>query len=163
MALEGVERRWRLVMSGRKKQRWSIGDIFSIQQKDGNWSIGQMLDQMLPNVVTCAFYDLRYSGAPPERIKLMPCQLISCVSVSCEQLDYGRWKVIAHQQPAVGRDSWPNEKFRDCGWIGAKIYDAGIIEEFLDAFYRLVPWDDWHDPNYLDRLLVSPKPVFNTS
>jgi len=145
-------------MSRRKKQCWSVGDIFSIQGRNGNWSIGQILDRMLPNVVTCAFYALWYSGnTHPEKIELVPDHLISCVSVSCEQLDYGKWKVIGHQQPAVGRDDWPNEKLRDSGWVGAKIYDAGIIEEFLDAFYGLVPWDDWHDPNYLDQLLVSPE------
>jgi len=145
-------------MSRRKKQYWSVGDIFSIQQRDRNWSIGQILDLMMPNVVTCAFYDIRSSGDNPiERIQLTPDRLISCVSVSREQLDNGKWKVIGHQQPAVGKDYWPNEKFRDCGWVGAKIYDAGIIEEFLDAFYGLVPWDDWHHPNYLDRFLVSPE------
>ena len=145
-------------MSRRKKQRWSVGDIFSIQQRDGNGSIGQILDVMLPNVVTCAFYDLRYSGSThPQRIQLNQDPLISCVSVSREPLDDGSWKVIAHQQPAVCRDDWPNETFRDCGWVGAKIYDARIIEEFLDAFYGLTPWDDWHDPNYLDKLLISPE------
>jgi hypothetical protein len=28
--------------------------------------------------------------------------------------------------------------------------------EFAEAFRGLIPWDDWADPNYLDKLLISP-------
>jgi len=37
-----------------------------------------------------------------------------------------------------------------------KIVGSANIAEFLNAYYGLVPWDDWADPNYLDKLLISP-------
>jgi hypothetical protein len=47
------------------------------------------------------------------------------------------------------------------GFVGASVHGSGILNEFVNAFYGLTPWDDWHDPYYLDHLLVSPekKPV----
>ena len=46
--------------------------------------------------------------------------------------------------------------------IGAKIIGSGIVNEFVEAFYGLVPWDDWKAPHYLDSLLISEaaKPVY---
>jgi hypothetical protein len=36
--------------------------------------------------------------------------------------------------------------------VGSTIYDAAIAEDFMNAFYALQPWDDWHNPDYLDEL-----------
>ncbi len=83
--------------------------------------------------------------------------LISILSVSREQLDFGKWKVVGHQPIAIDTELWPNEEFRSDRWVGAKIYDASIVEELLDAYNGLAPWDDWYDPDYLDKLLVSPE------
>jgi len=36
------------------------------------------------------------------------------------------------------------------------VIGSAIVNEFLNAYYALQPWDDWKDPHYLDSLLVSP-------
>jgi hypothetical protein len=138
------------------KQRWEIGSIFLIRQRDGMWSLGQVLDLPLPNVATCAFFDGRIHDPGSWNSKPQPEQLISLASVTRNRLDSGDWRVVGKQPAAVERRLWPNEQFRSKGWIGAKIYDASILDEFLEAFHGLVPWDDWKEPDYLDRLLVSP-------
>ncbi len=139
----------------KKAQLWNAGDIFSVQQKDGQFSVGQVLDLMIKNVVSCAFFDIRFSGEPPS-LTLVSEKLISCASVTRDALDKGDWKVIGRQNIIVGRAMWPNERFRAKKWVGAKIYDSIILDSFLNAFYGLDTWDKWHDPNYLDRLLISP-------
>jgi hypothetical protein len=145
-------------MPRKRKQQWDIGDVFAVSQKDGVCSIGQALDLMMPNVATCSFYDIRcppdYS---PAQLCLPPDRLISCLSVARWELDSGAWKVILRGQPLmVDREQWANERFRSRGWEGARIHEPSVVEDFLDAFYGLAPWDVYHDPDYLDSLLISP-------
>ena len=79
--------------------------------------------------------------------------LISLVATTREQLDYGVWKITGNKETVININEYPNESFREANWVGSKIYDASIVEEFVDAFFALTPWDDWADPNYLDKLL----------
>ena len=144
-------------MGKKKKQEWSIGDLFIVPQKDDLSTIGQILDLMIPTVVTCAFYDIRVTNDNiPDEIHLGFDNLISCVSVTREQLDYFAWTVIKRNHPInIERKYWANEQYRQSRWVGAEIYDAALVEDFLNAFYGLAPWDDWYDPNFLDEFLIS--------
>jgi hypothetical protein len=140
-------------------QEWRPGDIFAVQQRDGVCSIGQVIELIMKNVVSCAFYDIRIpcDKSTGATFDLRVGQLIAVISVTREQLDFGKWRVVGHHAVSIDPELWPNEEFRSERWVGAKIYDAAIAEELLDAFNGLVPWDDWHDPEYLDKLLVSPE------
>jgi hypothetical protein len=40
-------------------------------------------------------------------------------------------------------------------FVGARITGSGIMMEFLDAFYALRAWDDYADPAYFDKLLLT--------
>lgn len=143
--------------ANRKKQLWRPGDIFYVEQRDGKACLGQILDLMMPNVPSCAFYDIRVpTEEAPRRVKLPFEKLIASLSTTREQLDRGFWKVIAHQAPALSKQFWPNEPCRDLQWVGAKTFGAGIVERFLNAFYGLAPWNYYADPLYFDRMLFSP-------
>jgi hypothetical protein len=138
-------------------QPWKPGDVFAVVQRDGVCSVGQVLTEMMKNVVSCAFYDVRVpceNSKPPYDLRIG--RLIAVLSLSRERLDFGQWKVLGHQDIALPRELWPNEEFRDDLWVGSKVHDASIAEELLDAFNGLVAWDDWHDPEYLDKLLAHP-------
>ena len=139
-------------------QQWEPGDIFTVRQRDGICSLGQVIESLMVNIVSCAFYDIRVPCSQARGpFKLAPNSLIALLSVTREQLDFGKWKVVAKDAVNIAADLWPNEEFRKNQWVGVKIYDASIAEELLDAYNGLVPWDDWHDPAYLDKLLVSPE------
>ena len=156
-----------LPLVGRWKQKWDVGDVFIVPQKDGMWSIGQILEAVCipptsrmrrPNIVTCAFYDIRCSS-DCNNIKLpLPFdKLISSLSVPRWSLDSGAWKVIVRGQPVtLERMYWANEQFREQDWVGSSDYSPSVVEGFLNAFYGLEPWDDYYDPNILDSLLMSP-------
>jgi len=142
----------------KKRQAWGAGDVFVVEQRDGLCSLGQVIELLMPNVASCAFYDIRVkcdTSAGPFGLPMK--HLIATLSVTREQLDFGKWKVVGHEPVTLDRELWPNDKFRTNGWIGAKMYDASIAEELLDAYNALVPWDDWGDPAFLDKLLASPE------
>jgi len=139
------------------KQGWATGDTFTVPQRDGVCSIGQVLGTIMKNVVSASFYDLRVPKDTSARVfDLSNARLVAILPVTREQLDFGTWRVIGHQEVAVPDELWPNEEYRKQLWVGAKIYDASIAEAQMDAYNGLLPWDDWHDPTYLDKLLVHP-------
>ena len=41
--------------------------------------------------------------------------------------------------------------------MGAKVVGSANVGALCDAFYGLARWDDWKDPEYLDKLLLSPE------
>jgi len=140
-----------------KKRAWAPGDVFAVPQRDGICSLGQVITLMMQNVVSCAFYDIRVDCEVSSSGSELPTsRLVSALSVSREQLDYGVWKIIGNQKVVLDEQLWPNEEFRANGWIGARIYDATIAESLLNAFYGLIPWDRYKDPEYLDKLLAYP-------
>lgn len=141
----------------RQTQPWAPGDVFTIQQTDGVCTIGQVLSQIMKNVVSCAFYDIRVpcdAANPP--YDLSDDRVIAALSVTKEQLEYGAWRVVGRQAVALPLQAWPNEDCRANDWVGARILDAAIAEDLLNAYNGLLPWDDWKDPEYLDKLLVNP-------
>ena len=87
--------------------------------------------------------------------------LISLIEVSREQLDYNVWKILGNKEVSIPLNRQPNEKYRNLNWVGAQMNDAALAEDFLNAFYALITWDNWFDPNYLDKFLVdiSKKPT----
>jgi len=139
-----------------KKQVWKEGDVFFVPLKDKSWGVGQVIDLMMPNVIRCLFFELKFQNIPDAiDVSDLIGHEISCVAVTREQIDYGVWKVGQNLPIEIERSSLPNEQFRRTGWVGSKIYDAALAEDFLDSFFGLLPWDDWYDPNFLDEFLLS--------
>lgn len=126
-------------------------------QLDGIGTVGQVLDLMMPNVVSCAFHSLRVPLAGAHGpFPLSDDTTVAAISVTREQLDFGEWTIIGSQPVALAQKDWPNENCRSQRWIGAQMYDAAVAEDLLNALNGLLPWDDWHDPLFLDSLLVNP-------
>jgi hypothetical protein len=136
---------------------WNVGSVFGIEQNDQNYSLGQVLDIMMPNVVSCSFYDVRYrTGITPSDPELPFNKLVAAISTTREKLDRGQWRLISSSSIKLERQFWPNESLRDLGWVGAKTYGSRIVEKFLDAYFGLAPWDCYADPSYFDKLLFYP-------
>lgn len=125
----------------KRKIKWSSGDAFAVPLSNGTLAVGHVLDLMMVNQVRLALYDEPFGAV--EAIDLAkgcsPSNLISRLTSTREQLDYGVWKVIGNQPVSVPVERYPNEQFRRPGWVGAKHYDAGLIEDFFDAYYALRP------------------------
>ncbi len=138
-----------------KKVIWNNGDVFAIKLKNDKYGIGQVLDLRWKNCVRLALFDriIPYT-LNPEIDDLCKEEVVSLIECTREQLDYGVWIILCNNPISISMDNYPNEQFRNSNWIGAKTYDAALIEDFLNGYHALSPWDDWFNPNYLDEFLI---------
>ena len=147
-------------LSKAQLQTWRIGDIFLVENLDGTRSVGQVVSQekKVLNCVSCAFFDRRMdSDDIQDNLQPLVLELIFAVLfVTRDLLDNGTWRVVGHMPIMLPSDLLPYESLRSSGYVGAKIVGSANVNEFLNAFYGLSPWDDWKDPAYLDKLLISP-------
>ena len=79
---------------------------------------------------------------------------IAAFLVTPDLLASGFWPVKTKAPVLLEREDWPYEVYRPVHWVGVKVTGSGIAQEFLAAFHCLAPWDNWHDPEYLDSLLL---------
>jgi hypothetical protein len=145
---------------GTKRRKWKVGDLFKIPLADGSALLGHIVAQEreMLNSVTCAYYDTKVSDTCPPDAPPLPSDeaLIACLFTTHDLLDNGMWPVVGYAAPRLPRKYLPYEDCRHSGWVGAKMHGSGIVRQFLNAYCRLAPWDDFADPTYLDRLLISP-------
>lgn len=144
----------------RERQHWRIGDWFKVPLSDGRAVIGRVVAQEreVLNSVTCAFYSVTIdSGDEPGGIASCDDdRLVACLFTTRDLIGSGTWKVIGHTDQRFGECFLPFEEKRKQGWVGAKVIGSAIVENFLNAFFGLLPWNSMADPNYFDRLLLHP-------
>jgi hypothetical protein len=143
-------------MTRRKKHNWEFGDIFLVNLKDKTYGIIQVIDSMMKNVVYVAITNHKISDLQ-QIPKLNSKNLISLIAITKEGLDFGEFKTVERQNEIVSRIDFKNEKLSEQGYVGAKIYDYGLVEDFLNAYHKLDYWNDWFNPNYLDEFLIDIK------
>ena len=81
-------------------------------------------------------------------------QFVTTVALDFHDLDY--WPIVGHAsvldfEPVVDLDGR-----RARGFIGTNILDAGILMNVLDVCFALATWDFHADPEYFDKILLSP-------
>jgi hypothetical protein len=145
------------VVKVKRKQQWSIEDYFTVKLVDGSYGVGQIMDLPLPNAVSCAFFNIRIGMPhPPKWAFLTAEDIVGVATVIPSHLDRGIWHLFGRGPVLLPRDQWPNEATRSKHWVGSIVYTGAIVEDFLNAYYALTPWDKYLDPNFLDELLISP-------
>jgi hypothetical protein len=143
---------------GKRKIKWLPGDSFLVPLEDGTYGQGQIVCHELHALdsVLCAFSSIRHKSVPGHLGAITEENLIAILFVTRDLLDSGRWRVV-NSGPVI----LPWEKYidlrqmRNRGFVGVKIIGSFIVANFLSAYHQLVPWDDFHDPEYLDKLLIS--------
>jgi hypothetical protein len=147
-------------MPKKRKQVWAAGDVFLVETKDHMKVVCQVVADERESLgcASCAFFDLRIKEESElkEMSALRKDRAFSVLFVTPELLNYGVWRVVGRLPVSIPKNERPYEYLRNKGWVGAEIIGGGIVEEFLEAYYALGPWDDWYDPAYLDGLLLSP-------
>jgi hypothetical protein len=151
-------------VSKKKKQAWAVGSVFLLPLKDGESCIGQVIGREpgLLNSVAIALFDCKGNWATEDNFPKLTADLIfSAIYVTRDLLDSGRWIVVSDQTVGLSAEEKPYEHLRRSGFIGAKVRGSANVEEFANAFYGLMPWDDWYVPDYLDDFLlaIAKKPI----
>ena len=147
-------------MANKKKQRWKLGDVFAIPTMDGRLVPGQIIgrEAEVLNSVTIALFDQQVDHVSKiDTADLAEVMVFSVLFVTRDLLDSGVWSIAANRPIRIPQDKFPYEEKRECGFIGAKVIGSAIVTKFVNAYFGLAPWDDWKDPNYLDKLLISPE------
>ena len=154
--------RTELKKMARKKQKWQVGDYFGIPIEDDFLAVGQILGRYDWIGVACLITKMKISSKNLplyEDIKIDKNDVIAAMFITEESLDKGFWPII--QQSIVNKNIlkqyFPNIDLIEQGnIIGINTEGSAIIDDFIKAYFSLAPWDDWHDPEYLDKLLISP-------
>lgn len=144
-------------MARNKKVKWEEGVVFAIPIEGcERIAIGQVLDNYHTNVIRIAIFDEQIDTASGIELESLcnKVNLISAVECTREQLDYGIWKILGNKTTRpIPFSKYPNEQFRTNQWIGAKTYDAALVEDFVKSFYGHEYWD-YYDSNYFDNFLI---------
>jgi Protein of unknown function (DUF2750) len=108
------------------------------------------------NSAVCAFYDIRVKpGAGVSADELSADKLISIQFTTPDLLNSGIWALVAQFVPThLERMTWL-PALEKVDFVGATVRGSGIMMEFLSAFYGLSAWDDYADPAYFDKLLLT--------
>jgi len=141
----------------KKRIKCESGDVFTVVLKNGEKCFGQILDFQMTNIIRVAFFDGVFAAEvniEPDIIIKM--KVFSMIATDKHFMTAGEWPIIGSAPVLVKETDFPNEEFRAKEWVGSVHYSATLVEEFLNAYYGLTPWDDYFDPNYLDKFLLNP-------
>lgn len=133
-------------------KQYQPGDVFGVPLPDGSMAAGQVLslEPDALNSIGCAFFS---ATVGPDGVSGF-IEPIAVLLVTPDFLESGAWPVKRIAPILLAPDERPYEHFRSSHWVGVKVVGSAIVQEFLAAYHGLTPWDAWHDPNYLDSLLL---------
>lgn len=135
---------------------WTVGDVFAIPTDDGKFAIGQVVGQE-PNVLNSAsvalFGERVDCVEDVAKVTLSTANVFTVQFVTRDLLDSGVWQIVQRRPVSL---PGPHEDKRSSGFVGAKVIGSGILRKFVNAYFGLYPWDEWHEPDYLDKLLIAP-------
>lgn len=144
---------------GKKKQRWGVGDVFEVPTADGGRVIGQIVGQepSVLNSASVAFFEGALEATADVTTLagiVQTSRAFSVMFVTRDRLDQGDWRVLGTLPVSLPRSMLPFETLRGSQFVGARIIGSGIVEQFLNAYRGIGPWDAMKDPEYFDKLLV---------
>lgn len=143
---------------GKRKIKWQSGDNFLVPLKDGSFGQGQVLsyEAQAMNSVICAFSSKHFVDLQEQIDGISEADLIAVQFVTRDLLDNGRWKVVNNRPIIQWEKLIDIQAMRSKGFIGVSIQGSLIMANFLNAYHKLIPWNHYYDPDYFDKLLISP-------
>lgn len=136
------------------RQIAKAGDVFWVPIEDETVVLGQIVEiqKEAMNSITCAFYNVRRDS--PERVIERFHSPIAIQFVTKDLFTNGSWPRVGNEEIIVSENKLPHRDAQNNGWVGARIIGSGIIVKFLSAFFGLRSWNEMHDPNYYEELLL---------
>ena len=139
----------------RKQSRWKPGMVYAVPLADGSFGVAQAGEAQGPfvNVIYVALFAERYTHIPDQAPTMKRDSAVSLTATWRQALNRGEWLSLGVASEIFRKSEFPNERYADKGYVGAKNYDAGLLADFLSAFNGFLPWNVMHDPAYYDELL----------
>jgi hypothetical protein len=127
--------------------------VYAVPLEDGSFGFAQAVEAMMANIVYVALLGVRRPGRPDAVPALTPGDIVSLAATWRQDLNRGDWPQLGPAPLVVTKVDFPNERFAQARYVGAKHYDAGILADFLSAYHGLLPWNVLYEEDYYDRLL----------
>lgn len=142
----------------KKKSPWGKGTVFLVPLQNGKCGVGQVITNEVMGSPTVAVFpvclpcDCELSAVPA----LQEESCIALLTVFGRSLDRGIWRTLGQREVAMLSSRGVNWETRGSQWVGAEVFTSNIVEALLNAYHALEPWDDFADPEFLDKLLLPP-------
>jgi hypothetical protein len=143
---------------GKRKVKWVAGDNFLVPLNDRSYGHGQVMsyEGRALNSAACAFSSLRFESVVDDLEPVTDENVIAVMFVTRDQLDSGGWRVVNNRPILHWEDTLDMRGLRSRGFVGAIIHGTAIVGNFLSAYHGLLPWNHYLDPEYFDKVLISP-------
>jgi hypothetical protein len=132
------------------------GMVFGVPQKDSLLLVGQVLDLPTQGTMSIVLFNERVQTSSATQVPLSrSLTVLSTVTTFCDGLERGYWPLIREgDELALPQSQWPNEATRATQWVGRRIYNAKLIDDFVNACAGLVPWRLYAaTPDCFDKML----------
>jgi hypothetical protein len=120
-----------------RRARWEPGLTYLVPISDGRYGVAQSIAAMMSHCIYVSVFVHLVSSVPSSALQLHRAEIISLVAVVRSTLR--EWVTLVVTEPVVEKAAFPNERFASTGYIGAKIYGAGIVSDFIAAFHGIKP------------------------
>ena len=133
------------------------GLLFTVPLRDGRSVAAEVISVETNTLHSafCAFTDrLVIKGKALRFLQLD--EVVSAQFVTRDLLETGRWKWLANSKKRLKYFDPKIAVARGKAHVGTKVIGSRNIEALLNAYFGLEYWDDFHDPQYLDGLLIDP-------
>ncbi|MBB3696558.1 hypothetical protein KMW28_23995 [Flammeovirga yaeyamensis] len=136
-----------------KIKRWTPGSVYAIPLSNGQFGLIQTVDLMMKNVVYIVVFEILLDEPPKKLIDLRKVPIISLYATLRSHLNNGSLAFIDVYDIVTSKRAFPNEKFAEKGYIGAKFSDIGLIAKFIEAFHGVIPWNAMYEEDYWTKYL----------
>ncbi|KGR73641.1 Imm26 family immunity protein [Ureibacillus manganicus] len=141
-----------------KKQKWQVGDIFSIKLKDGSFTFGQVLwakaygARGRLGMPTCSLFEKRTTDNFILS-EIINSKVISVVTITANALDSYEWEVIGSEEVTLNKEEVPWHLSGE-GGVGAKSFSDDILKSLSEAYHGLDPWNISYKEDFFDEILL---------
>lgn len=133
------------------------GDLFAVPLVNGEWAVGQVIEEWMPGVICVALFDTKVESLKNVRdINLSV--VVALPSVAMAEIADGDWPKIGIAPIEVNVDHAPHREFAGNKFIGAEWSSGSVIEDFANAYFGLRTWEPYKaTPDRLRSMLISEK------
>lgn len=136
------------------RSRWKAGTVYALPLFDNTFGFGQAVTAMWPTLIYVALFSYHLPAVPKITPQLLRRDVVALVATWRQHLNGGRFATVGVAKPVVEKHEFPNERFAEAGYIGARHYDSGLLCDLLSAYFAITPWNVMYDEDCWDTMLA---------
>jgi hypothetical protein len=127
-----------------KRKQWSVGDVFSMELKDGTFMFGQIIDTHITKTSpTCAVFESRKKTTEVTASDFKKSKVISIQNTDNKQLNNGNFSILFGTEPLISSRGVDKRISIGCT----------MLLNLCNAYCGLEPWNVLYHENHYDKML----------